>query len=430
MSIAKAAPLAGALVPTEVAVTPGRTSSVVPLIIGLASAALAMVCTFQGVQQVLIPDQVQQIDAAHKVGDLALLTTIAAALAVVGSVAGGALSDRTHSRFGRRSPWLVGMAVISTGLMIVAGTAHNLAVIAVVYAALWFCMNFYQSVLNAIIPDRVSERHRGVVSSAFGLGGALGLGLGVNAVVHLTIEQGYMVLAGLLIVTTALCVVLVREGSLPDLAAPATSAAAAPRQTRLSLFQPFRHRDFTLAFVTRAASFMALATVAGYTFYILQDHIGAANLPGHNVKGAVGILVVTQMVAWIVGVAAAGWLSDRLNRRKLFVGICSLGTAAAMLVPLLAPTWTGMLVFYALVGVFFGAYLAVDLALMTLVLPTRENEGRDLAVLSIANAGPQLLSPAISATIISLAGYDALFWFGLVVSLLAGVAVFFIRSVR
>ena len=77
-----------------------------------------------------------------------------------------------------------------------------------------------------------------------------------------------------------------------------------------------------------------------------------------------------------------------------------------------------------------GAYLAVDLALMTLVLPTRENEGRDLAVLSIANAGPQLLSPAISATIISLAGYDALFWFGLVVSLLAGVAVFFIRSVR
>jgi MFS family permease len=430
MAATNAASLAAAVVSTDVAVPPDKPASVTPLIVGLASAALAMVCTFQGVQQVLVPDQVQQIDAAHKVGDLALLTTVAAALAVVGSVAGGALSDRTRSRFGRRSPWLVMMAVISTALMIVAGTAHNLALIAIVYAALWFCMNFYQSALNAIIPDRVSERHRGVVSSAFGLGGALGLGLGVTAVVHLSIEQGYVVLAGLLIGTTALCVVLVREGGLADLAPPKTGAAAAPRQTWPSLFQPFRHRDFTLAFVTRAASFTALATVAGYTFYILQDHIGPANLPGHDVKGAVGILVVTQMAAWIVGVVAAGWLSDRLDRRKLFVGICSIGTAAAMLVPLLAPTWAGMVVFYALVGVFFGAYLAVDLALMTLVLPTRQNEGRDLAVLSIANAGPQLLSPAISATIISLAGYDALFLFGLVVSLLAGVAVFFIRSVR
>ena len=331
------------------------------------------------------------------------------------------------------------MAVISTGLMIVAGTAHNLAVIAVVYAALWFCMNFYQSVLNAIIPDRVSERHRGVVSSAFGLGGALGLGLGVTAIVHLTIGQGYMVLAGLLIVTTAcrgLPVVLVREARRP--ACPPTSRrrrrapAAAPRpKLWLSIVRADSATGIsTLAFVTRAASFTALATVAGYTFYILQDHIGPANLPGHDVKGAVGILVVTQMAAWIVGVVAAGWLSDRLDRRKLFVGICSIGMAVSMLVPLTTPTWTGMVVFYGLVGVFFGIYLAVDLALMTLVLPSRENEGRDLAVLSIANAGPQLLSPVIAATIISTAGYDALFLFGFVVSLLSGVAVFFIRSVR
>jgi MFS family permease len=430
MSVTKTADFASGAVPADAAVATRGAPSIAPLVIGLATAALAMVCTFQGVQQVLIPDQVQAIDAAHKVGDLALLTTIAAALAVVGSVAGGALSDRTHSRFGRRTPWLVAMALISTVLMLVAGTLHDLTMIAIVYAALWFCLNFYQCALNAVIPDRVSEKHRGLVSSAFGLGGALGLGLGVNAVVRLSIEQGYIVLASLLIATTALCVVLIREGGRADLATPSPGLAVAPRQTWLSLLQPFHHRDFALAFVTRAASFTALSTIGGYTFYILQDHIGPANLPGHDVKGAVGILVGTQMVAWIVGVAAAGWLSDRLDRRKLFVGICSIGTAAAMMVPLLTATWAGILVFYALVGVFFGAYLAVDLALMTLVLPTRENEGRDLAVLSIANAGPQLLSPAIAATIISLAGYDALFWFGAVVSLLAGVAVFFIRSVR
>jgi len=409
-------------------------NSVVVLILGLASAALALVCVFQGIQQVLIPYQVLQIDAAHKVGVLALLTTLAAALAVIGSVAGGALSDRTRTRFGRRSPWLVAMAVISIGLMISLAELRTLAAVAVVYAMLWFCLNFYQSVLNAVIPDRIPQKSRGVVSSAFGLGAALGLALGVNAVAHLTVEHGYVALAGVMFVATAACVVLVREGATPLEPAAAFQAdagrAPAPKGAWLGIFEAFLQRDFALAFITRAMAFTALATVSGYTYYILQDHIGPSNLPNHNVKGAIGILVVIQTVAWVVGGAGAGWLADRLDRRKLFVGICSIGMAASMLVPLMTPTWTGMVVFYALVGVFFGIYLAVDLALMTLVLPSRENEGRDLAVLSIANAGPQLLSPVIAATIISTAGYDALFLFGFSVSLLSGVAVFFIRSVR
>jgi MFS family permease len=416
-----------------VATKPARLAG---LIFGMSSAALALVCVFQGVQQVLIPEQVQQIDALHKVGHLALLTTLAAALAVTGSVAGGAISDRTRTRFGRRSPWLVAMAVISIALLITAGTLHSLTYVAIVYAALWFCLNFYQSVLSAIIPDRIPESSRGTASSAFGLGGALGLGIGINAVAPLSLQWGYIVLALLFLITTVVCVVFAAEWKTPELASPPSSAdaddnlAAAPKYSWLGLFQGFLSRDFTLAFFTRALSFLALAVVAGYTFYILQDHIGPAQLPGHSVKTAMGILTLSQMAAWLVGVAGAGWLADRLDRRKMFVGICSLGAAASMLVPLLMPTWAGMLTFYILIGLFYGIYLSVDLALMTLVLPSRENEGRDLAVLSIANAGPQMLSPAISAAIISTAGYDALFWFGMIASLLAGIAVFFIRSVR
>ena len=51
MQVTKAAALADAVVPAEIAVSAGASGkpvSVAPLIIGLASAALAMVCTFQG----------------------------------------------------------------------------------------------------------------------------------------------------------------------------------------------------------------------------------------------------------------------------------------------------------------------------------------------------------------------------------------------
>ena len=270
-----------------------------------------------------MPFQIQQIDALHKIRDLALLTTLAAVLAVIGSVSGGAISDRTHSRFGRRSPWLVTMSVVSAVLMIALGTLHNLTVIAILYAALWFCMNFYQAVLSAIIPDRVPESSRGTISSAFGLGGALGLGIGVNAVAHVSLGWGYIILAGLVVTTTALCVVFVREWASPELPKPPHSQpATSTKYSWLGLFQGFLSLDFTLAFITRAMSFTALAVVAGYTYYVLQDHIGAANLPGHSVKSALGILVVAQTIAWIAGVTGAGWFSDRLNRRKLFVGIC------------------------------------------------------------------------------------------------------------
>jgi MFS family permease len=413
-----------------------RPRSTTALSLGLAAAALAVVCVFQGVQQVLVPFQVQQIDAPHKVRDVALLTTLAAAFAVAGSVAGGALSDRTRSRFGRRTPWLVVMALLSGMLLITAGALSNVLQMAVVYSALWFCLNFYQAAVSAIIPDKVPARSRGAVSSAIGLGGALGLGLGVGAVAHFSPAFGFMALCGLMIIATCFCVVLIREGARPGLAGPAygiltnIDSISIKKPSPIGLLQPFLDRDFVLAFATRALIFTAAATVGGYTYYLLQDHVGTANLPHHDVKRAIGILVGAQTVAWLVGAAGAGWLADRLDRRKLFVGASSIGAAFSMLVPLLAPTWLGMLAFYILLGFFLGIYLSVDMALMTLVLPCRENEGRDLAVLSIANAGPQLLSPTIAAAIISMAGYEALFVFGMAASLLAGVAVLFIRGVR
>jgi MFS family permease len=112
------------------------------------------------------------------------------------------------------------------------------------------------------------------------------------------------------------------------------------------------------------------------------------------------------------------------------VGIASFGMVAAMVVPVLFPTWYGMVAFYMLVGVFFGAYMAVDLALMSLVLPDKSAEGRDMAILAVATAGPQFLSPAIAGLIIHYFGYDPLFYFGAIASLVGGLLVFMIRSVR
>ncbi len=108
-----------------------------------------------------------------------------------------------------------------------------------------------------------------------------------------------------------------------------------------------------------------------------------------------------------------------------------MGLAITMFIPVISPTWTGMLVFAVFEGVFIGTYFAVDLAVMSLVLPNKLQEGRDLGILSVAVGLPTILSGAVAGGIITfLGGYASLYIFGAVCAVISGVTVMFIRKVR
>src|SRR3546814_3852591 len=78
------------------------------------------VCSSDLFTAVLLPNQLTLLDADNKVSNLALVSSISILAAVIVQPLVGALSDRTRSRWGRRSPWmLVGgllMAVALTGI--------------------------------------------------------------------------------------------------------------------------------------------------------------------------------------------------------------------------------------------------------------------------------------------------------------------------
>jgi MFS family permease len=75
-------------------------------------------------------------------------------------------------------------------------------------------------------------------------------------------------------------------------------------------------------------------------------------------------------------------------------------------------------------------YLAVDTALITQVLPAATDRAKDLGVINIATAAPQVLGPVLAAPIVThLGGYPALFGLTALVTILGAVAVLKIRSV-
>jgi MFS family permease len=385
---------------------------------------------YAGVGTVLLPLQIERVDRAHKIAVLGVVAGVSACFALVFNPIGGALSDRTRSRFGRRAPWLVAASAGLLVMLALLGSASTIPLILIAWCLAQAVANLYQAPLTAVVPDRVAPARRGAASSVAGvasvLGGVAGVGLASKFSLHLAV--GYPAL-GVLVVLTAWYFV----ASTTD--APTAGWARPPRDTRRAAARlgdftsALRHRDFALVFASRAAAILGYFLVISYELYILTDYI---KLPG-AMKPAQGVTVLAAIsaVGAILAAAIAGPVSDRLDRRKPFVFLSSAIAGAGCILPVLSPTFTTIEIFAALAGLAFGCYLSVDAALVTLVLPRGEDAARDLGVLNIANAGPQVIAPLFAALIIShLGGYRTLFIVGGCCGIAGAFAVMGVRSVR
>jgi MFS family permease len=408
----------------------GGRASLRRLLVNVGVANAALYALYIGVIQVLLPLQVEHVDRAHKVAVLGLVSGVSAIFAAVFNPVGGALSDRTRSRFGRRAPWLAGASAAVILAVIILGSAGSVLTIIIGWSLAQAVANLYQAALTAVVPDRVPRERRGTASAVVGVatsvGAVAGVGLAGRFADHL--PWGYLALGALLALTAIIFVTATTDASSADL--PRMPRDSRGLGSRLSDFTAaLRHRDFAWVFAGRAGMILGYFVVTGYELYILTDYV---RLPGGmRATAGVTILAAVSTLCSILAAALAGPLSDRLQRRKVFVFISAATSGAAMVLPILSPTFTAMLAFAVIAGLAFGTYMAVDVALVTLVLPRREDAARDMGVLNIANAGPQIIAPLFAALVIDhLGGYRALFVAGAVIAVAGAFAIVPVRSVR
>lgn len=390
-------------------------------------AYAAHIAVYQGVGAILLPAAVQRIAPSNKVAVLALLTTLSAVTTVLALIAGGAISDRTRSRWGRRTPALAISCGASALLLPVMAAARSISELLVLMPLLGFTLNFYQSVFLAQLPDRIPAENRGFASAAIALGVPAGIFFGINlAALAPSPLIGYLALAGLFVAATITLFTFAPESSSLHLAV--TPRAAGRTRAVAELFTSFRDRDFALTFMSRFVLFVAYFTVMGYLFYVVQDYVGIDQLPERNPSLAVSRVMSLATLGWVLITPLTGVIADRVHRTPLFVGLSSIGIGLAMFVPALSSGWPAMMIFGTLMGLSFGIYMAIDLKLMTMVLPSPETAGRDIGILSVASSGPIVLAPSLAAAIIALGGYRALFIVGTLTAVLGGVFALFIRK--
>ncbi|GAB3657344.1 hypothetical protein GCM10027591_11740 [Zhihengliuella somnathii] len=275
------------------------------------------------------------------------------------------------------------------------------------------------------MPDVTPVQQRASVGGLGAMGQTAGIlcGAAIGFVIGGDLGLGYGLCAGLFV----LCVIpyLLRSGD-------AVLPRGAVEPFRMGEFlrgfwiSPRQHPDFGWAWFTRFLMFVGNQLTIVYLLFFLQDEIRHPNPAG-------GVLVLTGLYSVMVLISAvvAGRLSDAAGgRRKVFVAGSSGVIALAALVLAFFPTWPGALLGAALLGIGFGAYLAVDFALITQVLPSAAARGKDLGVVNIAATLPQIVAPSLAFVAVTrLGGYPALFVLAAVIGLVAAVLVYRIKSV-
>jgi MFS family permease len=396
------------------------------LLLWLLPANLGVFVLWGAIPTVLLPLQVGAIDQENKVANLAIITTIGAFAAMIAQPVAGTISDRTRSRFGRRAPWMVMGALVGGLALIGMAAANAIVTIAIAWVVVQTAFNFTQGPLSAILPDRVPQLVRGTFAAIGGLAsmvGAIG-GQIVGSAFASRIGAGYVALAGFAIVAIVLFVVFNPDADSRRATFPSFRFADFLRTFWVN---PIEHPDFAWAFVGRLLLFAGYFSVTGYNLYLLSDYVGLGDKPAAAVVPALGGMSLLGMLPAIL---VSGPLSDKVGRRKPFVFASSVIVGIGLIVPWVMPTTGGMMIMSLVCGLGFGAFSAVDQALMTQVLPSAESYAKDLGVVNIAATLPQTLAPGIGGAIVLAFGYAGLFPVGIVLSVLGACAVFMIRSVR
>ena len=395
----------------------------------LALANLAVWMGFFTPIQLLLPEQLEDIAGDKgKVGALGLVTGVGALVAVVATPLAGALSDRTTSRFGRRLPWLVGGTFLGALALFVLSRQSTVVGVLIGWAAAQAFFNAAYAGLTAEVPDHVPVEQRGTVSGWFGLPQAVGVVVGVALVTLFTttVVAGYVLIAVVIVVLVLPFAGVTRDPVLDPADRPALSLA------RGWWIDPRRFPDFGWAWLTRFLISLGNALGTLYLLYFLRDKVHYEQLfPGKSAEDGVLVLILIYAAGAVATAVGGGMWSDRTGRRKPLVIVSSLVMAAGAVLLAVRPTWTASLVAAALLGIGYGVYMAVDTALVTQVLPAAADRGKDLGIVNIANAAPQVLAPALAAPVVAgLGGYPMLYALTAVVTVAGAVLVLPIRSVR
>lgn len=364
---------------------------------------------------ILLPKQALAIGTeASKGTTLSTIVLIGAFISMVVAPLFGAWSDRLHTRWGRRKPFLI-FGTIGNVLGLVAfaylpATPSALVTFVLIFVWIELFNNLATAPYNALIPDVVSREQRGSASGWMGLMTMLGNFTGGIFGIALTFgllrgtREAYLALAVIMLLGMLGTVLFVHE----------QAPAAAPPPFRLRAFyrgllEPFYSRDFLWVFLTRLLVMLGIFTVQEFLQYYFKDIVAGGSSTfqytllgltlADKAEGATSYFILTLLIGAIISSVWAGSLSDRYGRKKL-VYLSGVLQGIVVITFLFFGRFDVVVLLGLVFGLGYGAYMAVDWALVTDVLPNADDYAKDMGLWHIAATLPQVMALPIAGLLL------------------------------
>lgn len=362
----------------------------------------------------------------------------------------GSLSDRTNSRFGKRTPFILFGTIAAIVLMNIlpffdngyyaeASTLKLLGFV-VILGLLLVAMGTYRSPAVALMPDVTPKPLRSKANAIINLMGALGgiIYLGVAAVLypnsktegleHVDYQILFVVVSAIMAVSVILLLVFIKEPKLS-----AENKALEDQHPEWNLAEDDGSGNEVLPKGVKRSLGFLLASIAlwfiGYNGVTTWFTTYVDEVMGQGLGGASTCLLIATGGA-IVSYIPIGVLASKIGRKKtILIGVALLAASFAVggyLTTQYNRINAVMFIVFAIVG-FAWAAINVNSLPMVVEMCKGSDIGKFTGYYYTASMAAQVITPVMAGTLMRTVSYKVLFPYAAAFVFLSGITMMFVR---
>lgn len=343
----------------------------------------------------------------------------------------GSISDRCHSRLGRRTPFiLIGslLAALLIPLLAVADQMRSLPFFFTVLCLLLVVLSSYRSPCVALMPDVTprpirakADAFNSLMAAASGVVILISISLAVPNVEHPNYMPVFLIISGLIILCTVFFAVFFRENKAVE-KMHAESLAMGISEADIEASDEGGKEKETNAAVRR--SLIGILLCVFFYFMASNAVTSAFSKYASQVWGAGGgsfanFQLVATMVTLISYMPMAN-ISCRIGRKLttyIGIGLMCFGGFCIFMTPGYSPL---IYVFVSISGVGMGT-VATTIYPMIMEVASEKTTGRYTGYYYTASMSAQIITPILSGAVMEFIGYRYLYLYAIVCALLAAL---------
>ena len=358
----------------------------------------------------------------------------------------GALSDKTHTRWGRRMPFIfcgtVAAALLSF-LLPLADTIHSLPLFIVGLGLALICMATFRSPAVALMPDVTPKPLRSKANAIINLTGTVGgllmlvaIGVLVPKVDNPSYWPVFILNAAIMLICLTILVKTTNEPKLVKVMEEESKAFEDEPEEAVVV----ESKGDKMAPEVKKSLYLILASVflwfMGYNA-ITTSFSKYANVYWGLQGGAYAYTLIIAQAAAIVSYIPAGIVATKIGRRKTILGGVT-ALAIAFGSSMFFKSFSGMIFFFFVLAGAGWAFINVNSYPMVVEMSKGASVGKFTGYYYTASQAAQIITPILSGVVLEYgyllvnqanpdAGYVLLFPYGTIFVALSFVTMLFVR---